>query len=1153
MQSDELQAALLQGRASLQRGEIGPAESRYRQALALDPSNAEALRSVAAICINARRFQEAAGLIESVVAADPRNADAWAMLGSAHEGMGDIERAVADFERGLALRRDSVDLRRALAAVLYRKGDHVRAEAQARIVFDRAPDMQGAALDLAICLQALNRHEEAIAILTGALSGRPDSAELLDRLARSFTVLERFAEAASARERVLALDPNNVNVIHDLAATYGLLGRFAEAIPLHERAVALLPDNPTVHFTLWNILLRSGDFGAGWPAYERWMRVAGHNRGFPKPRWEGEPRPEGALLVYTDHGIGDALLMLRYLPAVKERFQGRLIVEVRPELAGLVRNDPAVDLVVEQHPDRRPPAVRYDAVIGFFDLPGALGVELTDLPLRSPSVRAPQDRVEHWKHRLAGADGLRVGICWTGSSANDWNEKRTCPPGELARLAAVPGVSLFSLQKGIGAEQAAEIADSLGMTDLGPELTDFTETAAAIVNLDLVVSIETSVAHLAGALGSPVWTLLAGNTAWIWFTEREDSPWYPSMRLYRQAAGQGWADVVDRVTSDMSRLAGAEDGDEASVKRSGQARAVVGMARTYLQRGKLDIAEDCFRRALALEPRNADALKSAAVICLDRRRFGQAARFARRLTVVQPDNADAWGILGAAYEGERSFGRALASCERGVEADPDNVGLRRAYAVALFKTGDFVRAESEARAVLDRNPDGADDAVNLAFCLQALDRQEEAIFYLKAALLSQPHNAYWLERLAASYLALERYEEAIAAYERILAEQPEDGGVVPELTTVYAVHNIASAYGTLGRLDEARPLHERAVELRPDLPTFHYTLWNLLLRSGDFRAGWPAYERWMQVSRFKSREFPKPVWRGEAQPRGSLLVYADHGYGDALLMLRLLAAAKERFQGRLIVEVRPEMAGLVRSDPAVDLVVEQHLDRRPPPVPYDAVIGFMSLAGLQGIALEDLPLRAPSAWAPADRVDRWKRRLAGYDGLRVGICWTGDSTNEWNVRRSVPLLEFAPLARIPGVRLFSLQKGFGANHAAALADEVPLVDLGPELTDFAETAAAIGGLDLVVTMDTAVAHLAGALGAPVWTLLAKITAWMWLTEREDSPWYPSMRLYRQSVDWDWSDPMARVAADLARLANAHASGRERPDNPSSHCDPSSHY
>jgi ADP-heptose:LPS heptosyltransferase len=197
------------------------------------------------------------------------------------------------------------------------------------------------------------------------------------------------------------------------------------------------------------------------------------------------------------------------------------------------------------------------------------------------------------------------------------------------------------------------------------------------------------------------------------------------------------------------------------------------------------------------------------------------------------------------------------------------------------------------------------------------------------------------------------------------------------------------------------------------------------------------------------------------------------------------------------------------------------------------VIGLMSLPGLLGVTVEELPVRAPSAWAHPDRIVHWRERLASFGGLRIGICWTGNPVNKWNSKRSLSIDEFAPLAAVPGVRLFSLQKGFGAEQAAAdLAGSVPLVDLAPELTDFAETAAAIRCLDLVISVETAVAHLAGALGAPVWALLAKSTAWMWFTEREDSPWYPTMRLYRQPAAGDWSAVMARVASDLARLATA---------------------
>jgi hypothetical protein len=266
-----------------------------------------------------------------------------------------------------------------------------------------------------------------------------------------------------------------------------------------------------------------------------------------------------------------------------------------------------------------------------------------------------------------------------------------------------------------------------------------------------------------------------------------------------------------------------------------------------------------------------------------------------------------------------------------------------------------------------------------------------------------------------------------------------------------------------------------------------------------------------------------PLWDGSPLEGRTILVRVEQGLGDTLQFIRYLPLVQRR-GGRVILVCQPALVGLLTGSRG--LGIERLLAQGDPLPEYDLHVSLLSLPGLLGTTLENVPADVPYLEAEPQPVEAWRQRLGSYRGFKIGIVWQGNPDHRMDRFRSTRLAQFAPLARVPGVHLFSLQKGPGAEQLAALTDRFPVTDLGSGLDDFRDTAAVLKNLDLVVSVDTSVAHLAGALGIPVWVALHFPAEWRWLTGREDSPWYPTMRLFRQTSPGQWEDVFRRIAEAL---------------------------
>lgn len=447
-------------------------------------------------------------------------------------------------------------------------------------------------------------------------------------------------------------------------------------------------------------------------------------------------------------------------------------------------------------------------------------------------------------------------------------------------------------------------------------------------------------------------------------------------------------------------------------------------------------------------------------------------------------------------------------------ADENQRRLREAY--RLLQTGDTEGSARLCRKVLAAAPDNAFGLNLQAILAHQAGRTDEAIELLGKSIQLNPRVADFHFNLGVALQAQERHADAAASYRTALALEPRHAG---------ALTNLGRAFQKQAHPQAAIACYEQAVALKSDLPEAHWGLATQRLLLGDFAHGWEEYEhRWaLPENQSSRREFAAPRWTGDELAGRRLLLHAEQGVGDMLQFVRY-APLLARRGARVIVLCQPELKRLLVEMEDVTVVTDGD------PLPdFDVHLPLMSLSRLLGTTLSTIPANVPYLRADPVDVRAWSGRLAGDSCFKVGLVWAGNPRHLNDRNRSCTLATFAPLADVTGIRFYSLQKGEAGTQARNPPANMKLVVAGDELFDFADTAALMASLDLVITVDTAAAHLAGALARPVWVLLPFAPDWRWLLERGDSPWYPSMRLFRQKTPGDWRGAISEVVTALRAM------------------------
>ena len=500
-------------------------------------------------------------------------------------------------------------------------------------------------------------------------------------------------------------------------------------------------------------------------------------------------------------------------------------------------------------------------------------------------------------------------------------------------------------------------------------------------------------------------------------------------------------------------------------------------------------------------------------------RLAEAGQVYRQILAAEPKHADSHHMMGVLALQAGQPAAALDLLDGAIALKPlvSSYHVHRAH--ALLALSRPVEAAAACRAAVRTKSNNAEAYQVLGHAQTDALQPAEALRAYREAMRLKPDLPDLFNNLGTALRNIGALEEAEQHLREAVRRAPGDIGAQLKLSSVLK---------ELGKMPEAEALLRDALRRQPADPVLLYNLSLLLLLTGRNDEAWPAWEQRFGARAVPSRGLPHPQWGGEPLAGRTLLVHAEQGLGDTLQFCRYLAALAAA-GGKVLFEAPPRLRRLLSTLPAAPPML---VPGEPTP-PIDLVCPLMSLPARTGAAI---PATGPYLAAEPDRVARWRDRL-GPHGFKVGIAWQGNPGRTEDRGRSIRLREFAPLAAVPGVRLISLQKNDGVDQ---LEDAVPLETLGPDFDagpdGFLDTAAAMMSLDLVIASDTSVPHLAGALGRPVWVALRLVPDWRWLLGREDSPWYPTMRLFRQTAREEWGPVFAAMATALRAAVPGPAQG-----------------
>ena len=616
------------------------------------------------------------------------------------------------------------------------------------------------------------------------------------------------------------------------------------------------------------------------------------------------------------------------------------------------------------------------------------------LPHCAGYLSSSAEKIKQWKDYFSSKPGFKIGICWQADTHNDAQRPPVAQRSislELFRpIAQLPGVTVYSLQKNVPTPD--------WMTNFGDyfDSTPFTDSAAIINELDLVISVDTAIAHLAGSLQKKTFTILPWKSDWRWMLNRSDTPWYPEMKLFRRSLGDDWQKVINEIKREVEKLLG--EGIEADCTLSSNADNTF---ETHFRTGKS---------------------------CLQENKLEDGMYHLFKAVDLRPSNND------------------------------------------------------ETNLILANN-----------------------LLYLGNTLFGSSKN-----------------EAALATFTKILE-------ISDRYSQVY--HNIAFTLAErMGKFQQALVNFDKALELKPSDPESHFCRALAHLSLGNLIAGFQDYEyRWQRSENAAisvKQRFPN-LWQGESLRGKGILLRVEQGFGDTLHFIRYAALLKN-MGAHVIVEVQKQLVPLISLCPYIDQVIA--LGQQLPP--YDYQVPFLSLPNRLQTTLETIPATIPYLYARSDLVAQWKDYFKHDNNYKIGICWRGDAAH--GAHKFMPFDLYAYLTQIPGVSVYSLQKVNGTQELNNLKPGYVIHtfnNFDEKNGPFMDTAAIMKNLDLIITADTSIAHLAGALGVKTWVILPFPAEWRWLTNRNDSPWYPTMRLFRQPPNHDWQAVLSELLIELIRVTS----------------------
>ncbi len=994
------------------------------------------------------------------------------------------------------------------AAMQYHQmGNFAQAEALYRQILQQKPNSAEAHYKLGIVFEAQAQYDAAIKAYQNAVSLAPDYANAHYNMANLLMMQSRLPVAVASYQQAILYKPDFAYAHCNLGSALAELNQITPAIASYRQALFYLPEDGEIHFNLGLLLLASGEYEEGWQEHEYRYHPSVDNPNvripqLPFPQWQGQSLTGKSIVIWYEQGLGDAIQFSRYAAVLKQHQAAKLTLVCDNSLKLLFESLPGVDNVLT--PIEALSITAHDYWTFPLSIPLYCHTTEKTIPADIPYLSALPSLIRQWQAKLPNGK-MRIGLVWKGSTSHKNDVNRSVPTLKLLTpLWNAGNCHFISLQKEQN-EEVLSFSSAYPLTHLGAEIQSFADTAAIIAQLDLVITIDTSVAHLAGALGKPVWIVLPFVADWRWQIDREDSPWYPTARLFRQKEAGNWNEVFERVAKQLQTVITREKSDISTmIIKKGIDDSLLLDSNDLVSD---QLASNNFQNAMQYHQMG---------------NFAQAEALYRQILQQNPNHSDALHFLGVLAHQVGQNEAAVALISRAINIYPTSCGMYCNLGLALQALGKPETAVENYQKAIVLQPDYADAYYNLGNALQEQGNLKSAIENYQKALSLNPDFALAHNNLGNVFKRQNNLEAAITSYLAAIAIKPD---------YAEAYYNLGVTQQAQGKYTQAFESYQKALSFNSDYPEAESALGLLLLALGQYQEGWQRCEA-RYDSRLKSKQtftpdFQFPQWQGESLLGKSLLICTEQGLGDEIQFCRYVSLLKSQGARQISWICKKPLKALFKTLKGIDTVFTTEEIALIPAHDYWT---FALSAPLHcQTTLETIPAPVPYLYADSKQKDTIASDLRSISEFKVGICWKGNPSFPNDALRSPCISWFKPLFKLSGVKFFTLQPNTREEFILNVGNSG--VDRGHEInqSSFEEAAALIMNLDLVISSCTSICHLAGALGKPVWVVLPFVADWRWLIDREDSPWYPNTRLFRQSEPGNWGEVFQRVENRLKQV------------------------
>ncbi|MEG3640424.1 tetratricopeptide repeat protein [Magnetococcus sp. PR-3] len=1176
------------------------------------------------------QVDQAEHLLRQIIDKAPHMADAWHLLAMARQQGGHMQEAVHCLKKAIEHGHRHPDTFSNLGVMLKRVGDLKGAEQAYLQALHMDENHSMACNNLGNLLRQQERYQEAINLYRKALAINSDYPEAWRNLSDALRLTGQFQPAEEAARKAIIIHPDFVGAHESLLLILQAQGRLEEAwdiglkglhiqkdfLPLHNvmaqlaqrlgdsqksvthsrKLVAADPRYAAGHLLLGEGLLKQGDMSKGAQELEWRLAIGERSKALSLDKlWRNEDLQGKRLLVTPEQGLGSMIQMVRYLPAIKAKGAHVMLMVPKPLLA-LFEHVQGVDECLPSSqalPD-------FDYHLPILSLFMRLDLSKDKLTGMVPYLMPNPLRVAQWQQQhLPTIKKPRVGLVWQGSSNYDKDRDRSIPLNAFESLLTRNNMQWVVLQKKDGRDQINKLAKKPDWLDIGEKLEDFADTAAVISQLDRVVTVDTAVAHLAGALGKQTLTLLGQGSDWRWFEGQGDSPFYPHMTLLQQEKFGDWSGVIHAVgawldgkpTPIPKKAVIQVAASNKKSTRKHQLKKPAGKILKVMERveqafsgGRVEEAFKLLTRALEKDPKDPLLLHRLGLIHYQQNRFKEAVELMSAAVAGDPDNADLHTNLGASKRRNGDLLGAISSYKQALELRPDQATAYNNLGNVHMNQGQWDNAEVAFRKAIHLLKDYPEPHRNLAEVLRQKKQFKPALKYAKEAtklkkdyvdaqlvqvnilrdsgngkqameacrplLGAHPHLAEAHLTMGQLLQSQRDFEKARASLERAIKLNPylvmayvhlsgllsevdehdaaialaEEGAKRNDRIALIFRH-LGSLYKNSNRLEDAKTALRKAIALAPQDSSAHMELAFVLIHNGELAEGTKEYEWRMAEGQRLERKFEKPQWDG-ADPKGkTILVYCEQGQGANIHYARYIPLLAER-GAKVIVEAYPSLKEMFSTLKGVKKVIARG-ERIPS---YDYYASMLSMPYLFKTTMGTIPVNIPYLFPEKKKINRWKKHFNQETRPVVGLAWQGNPGFGGDATRSMPLKHYFPMieALKDQIRFVSIQVSYGREQLVDLPEGMPLEDMAGELNNFSDTLALMNRLDLVISTDTAVPHLMGTQGRNVWMVLSYHSDWRFMLERSDFPWYPTMRLFRQTERKNWGRVIAQVTDALKK-------------------------